>query len=43
MPFVSNTVAHAIAAGLIQTPQQIEQWAMAARVAAQKLETDIPF
>lgn len=42
MPFVSNTVAHAIQAGIIQTPNQIDAWAVAARLAAQKLETDIP-
>lgn len=43
MPFVSNTVAHAIQAGIIQNPQQIDAWAVAARLAAQKLETEIPF
>lgn len=43
MPFVSNTVAHAIQAGIIQNPQQIDAWAVAARLAAQKLESEIPF
>jgi hypothetical protein len=43
MPFVSNVTAHAIQAGIIQTPNQIEAWAIAARNAAHKLETDIPF
>lgn len=42
MPFVSNVTAHAIQAGYVQTPAQIEAWAWAARLAAQKLETDIP-
>ena len=30
MPFVSNTVAHAIQGGLCQTPEAINQWAMKA-------------
>lgn len=37
MPFVSNTVAHAIAAGLIKQPSDIAVWAMWARDAAVKL------
>lgn len=43
MPFVSNITAHAIQAGIITAPNQIEAWATAARAAAHKLETDIPF
>lgn len=43
MPFVSNVTAHAIQAGIIQTPSQIEAWAVAARNAAHKLETDVPY
>lgn len=43
MPFVSNITAHAIQAGLITEPRQVEGWATAARNAAHKLETDIPF
>lgn len=42
MPFVSNTVAHAISAGLIQNPSQITAWANAAYVAAVRLGDDIP-
>ncbi len=39
MPFVSNTVAHAIAAGLIKEPTQIGPWARAAyRVVVVDLE-----
>lgn len=37
MPFVSNTVAHAIAAGRIEGPQDIKQWAAAAKQAAEEL------
>lgn len=34
MPFVSNTVAHAIAAGKCETPEAVNQWALkAAQVA----------
>lgn len=43
MPFVSNTVAHAISAGLITTPDQIAAWANAAYVAAIKLGDDVPY
>lgn len=43
MPFVSNVCAHAIAAGVIQAPNQIEAWAIAARNAAQKIDSDIPY
>ena len=50
MPFVSNTVAHAIEAELITKPADIEVWARAAKQAAQDIDTvdnddndDIPF
>ena len=43
MPFVSNTVAHAIQAGLIKTPQEIRAWLIAAKVAAKTHDQDIPF
>lgn len=33
LPFASNTVAHAINAGLIQTPSQVKEWAAAAKQA----------
>ena len=40
MPFVSNTVAHAIQGGLCQTPEAINQWALkAAQVAVAIKET----
>jgi len=38
MPFVSNVVAHAIAAGRIQNPADLNQWAKAAYEAAQALD-----
>ena len=38
MPFVSNVVAHAIAAGRIQTPADLNQWAKSAYDAAQALD-----
>ena len=38
MPFVSNTVAHAIASALITDPDQIKLWAAAAKQAALELE-----
>jgi len=38
LPFVSNTVAHAIAATLIQEPMQIKAWAAAAKQAAIELD-----
>ena len=38
MPFVSNTVAHAIAAGIITKPEQITYWAKAAYRAALSVE-----
>ena len=40
MPFVSNTVAHAIQAGRIEGPAQIEAWASAAKTAAITLLKD---
>lgn len=51
MPFVSNTVAHAIASGHINTPVGIRAWVLAARDAAkaaaegakQTTENDPPF
>lgn len=43
MPFVSNVTAHAIAAGIITAPNMIEAWATAARNAANKIDSDIPF
>ena len=38
MPFVSNTIAHAIQVGLITQPSQITGWAKAAKEAAEALE-----
>ena len=51
LPFVSNTVAHAIAAGKIEGPADIQAWAAAAKAAALALDAkpdaefddDIPF
>jgi hypothetical protein len=51
LPMTSNLVAHAIAAGRIETPEQIAAWARAAFNAAKNLVTntdedfddDIPF
>jgi hypothetical protein len=40
MPFVSNTVAHAIAAGAITSNEQIDDWAKAAKAAALALAAD---
>jgi hypothetical protein len=37
LPFASNTVAHAINAGLIQSPDQVKLWAAAAKQAYQEL------
>lgn len=37
MPFVSNTVAHAIQAGKITGPAEIQAWAEAAKAAAEVL------
>jgi len=38
MPFVSNVVAHGIAAGVIKTPADINQWAKAAHDVAVALD-----
>lgn len=38
MPFVSNTVAHAIQAGLIKEPKEVGPWAVAAMQTAIALE-----
>jgi hypothetical protein len=47
MPFVSNTVAHAIQAGFITQPELVLDWARAAKEAAlalgEKEEPPIPF
>ena len=40
MPFVSNTVAHAISAGLIKTPEDIKAWAAAAADTAITVDSD---
>lgn len=37
MPFVSNTVAHALTAGVLTDPTQIKAWAAAAKQAAEEL------
>lgn len=37
LPFASNTVAHAISAGLIQEPGQVSMWAKAAKEAFEAL------
>lgn len=39
MPFVSNTVAHALTAGLIKEPADVTRWANAAKDAAELLES----
>jgi len=41
MPFASNTVAHAITAGLIKSPDEIKAWVFAAKEAAE--EATVPF
>ncbi len=38
MPFVSNTVAHALSSGLIKEPYQVKQWAAAAKQTAMELD-----
>lgn len=46
MPFVSNTVAHAIAAGKIERPEDVGTWARAAMHTAIALDNeadDVPF
>ena len=42
LPFVSNCCAHAIAAGKIERPTEIQAWAQAAYSAALSLK-DVPF
>jgi hypothetical protein len=37
LPFASNTVAHAINAGLVTTPEQVKLWAAAAKQAFTEL------
>ena len=37
LPFASNTVAHAINAGLIKDPSEVKQWAAAAKQAFEEL------
>lgn len=37
-PFISNIVAHAIAAGLIKEPEELEKWATAAQGAMKALK-----
>jgi len=39
MPFISNTVAHAITAGLVKDSPSLSQWAIAAYRAAMQTET----
>ena len=41
MPFVSNTVAHAIAAGLCKTPVEINQWALKAAQVAVAIKAEV--
>jgi hypothetical protein len=41
MPFVSNTVAHAIAAGKIEEPLDLKAWALAAKTAATELDAPV--
>ena len=38
MPFISNTVAHAIQAGLIKVPTDVKAWARQAYVAVRDVE-----
>ncbi len=38
LPFVSNTVAHALSSGLIKEPYQVKTWAAAAKQAALELD-----
>jgi len=42
-PFMSNVVAHAISAGYIKEPSQIEAWAKGAQLAALNTSSDLPF
>lgn len=41
LPFASNTVAHAIAAGIITAPTMIEAWTRAAKEAFYKVNQEI--
>lgn len=41
LPFASNTVAHAIAAGIITAPNHIEAWTRAAKEAFYKVNGEI--
>ena len=41
LPFASNTVAHAINAGLITTPDQVEAWVRGAKDAYETVQKDI--
>jgi hypothetical protein len=41
LPFVSNTVAHALTAGFITEPGMIKQWAAAAKQAAVELDANV--
>ena len=49
LPFASNSVAHAIQAGLIKTPSELNMWVLGARhaveaaVASKEYEPDISF
>lgn len=42
LPFVSNTVAHAISSGAITDPLQVSIWAKAAKAAAVELDAPPP-
>ena len=42
-PFTSNCVAHAIAAGVIKEPSQLQAWAKAAKNAIEAADGDLPF
>jgi hypothetical protein len=42
LPFISNTVAHAIQAGLIKTPEDLTGWVMGARAALSAKATARP-
>lgn len=41
-PFISNIVAHAIQAGLIKEPEQLDKWALAAQGAMRALKGERP-
>ena len=40
LPFASNTVAHAIQAGIITAPNMVEAWTRAAKEAFQKVSAE---